>query len=814
MIKVCLHLASALALLSSISLIAHSQEAPFATSDGAKEVRFDFIEPGFTVHELPVRVTNLNNIEYTADGRLYAAGYDGRIHTLIDSDGDGLEDTAKVFFDGKGDYDTPMGMVIANDSVYLTLRRRIERFVDTDGDGVSDKNEVVASGWFDEDTTKDKTFLHRRVDDSLSLAMDKDGNFYTALGTPNYRDLYQLGDDETSKYRQDRYRGAVVKIAPGGKPQVIATGVRFIIGMQFNKNGDLFGTDQEGATWGPGNPFDELLHIRRGVHYGFPPRHPKHLPNVIDEPSVVDFAPQHQSTCGFRFDEERSGFKRFGPPTWEGNAIVTGESRGKIWRVPLVKTSSGYVGKQVLIAATNLMPIDVTISPKGELLVCCHSGKPDWGTGPKGEGRLFKIVYSSQNAAAVAAVWPESLTQIRLALDKPLPQDSKFDVAIAGGRYVRAGDELETFRPGYEVVLKEQAGAPKHHPKIKSVVIDKLGRNITIVTSPHAWTDNYALKLKWNSSSLSQQGFFYSDYSFDGVKARWTKAGESTPTWQGWLPSVNLRAAQAWTVGSTDHEELFKLLRSNGTLLLNGVLRPDTQPRTLKVEGANPAKLTAAESDNSISPDESIPTGKPYPFNIEWSTSNDIELDASLTIKRIFENSDGVAVQSIAASNHSVLIPDAPSLEAPGAPANFKPTSDFVAGDAAKGAEVFKASCAVCHAFRGTGSKVGPDLSNSPTRNPAAIQEDVINPNATLNPDYLTYGIELTNGSVIVGTLSSDRPNHFQIQQADGKLVEVDEGEIETIRQMPNSLMPVGLKETLGEEKLRDLITYLTNKAQ
>ena len=49
---------------------------------------------------------------------------------------------------------------------------------------------------------------------------------------------------------------------------------------------------------------------------------------MIDEPSIVDFAPQHQSTCGFPSDEERPGFRRFGPQDWEGNAIVTGESLG------------------------------------------------------------------------------------------------------------------------------------------------------------------------------------------------------------------------------------------------------------------------------------------------------------------------------------------------------------------------------------------------------------------------------------------------------------------------------------------------------
>src|SRR5205823_9417041 len=99
----------------------------------------------------------------------------------------------------------------------------------------------------------------------------------------------------------------------------------------------------------------------------------------VSEPPVVAFGPQHQSTCGLVFNEPhgplhatqasrppRSESKHksgktpglpcspgqglFGPKWWEGDAFVAGESRGKVWRVRLVKTPHGYVGKEFLIA--------------------------------------------------------------------------------------------------------------------------------------------------------------------------------------------------------------------------------------------------------------------------------------------------------------------------------------------------------------------------------------------------------------------------------------------------------------------------------
>src|SRR5439155_9528288 len=117
-----------------------------------------------------------------------------------------------------------------------------------------------------------------------------------------------------------------------------------------------------------------------GKNYGFPPAHEKWLPNLESENPVVAFGPQHQSTCGLVFNEPHPGQGLFGPAWWAANAFVAGESRGKIWRVQLVKTPKGYVGKEFTIARLSMLTLDLAISPSGALYVCCHSGQPDWGT--------------------------------------------------------------------------------------------------------------------------------------------------------------------------------------------------------------------------------------------------------------------------------------------------------------------------------------------------------------------------------------------------------------------------------------------------
>ena len=80
-------------------------------------------------------------------------------------------------------------------------------------------------------------------------------------------DEYQV-DKQTgkSRYNINSARGTIQKLSPDWqRRETVATGVRFTVCLAFNAAGDLFCTDQEGATWLPnGNPFDELLHIQPG----------------------------------------------------------------------------------------------------------------------------------------------------------------------------------------------------------------------------------------------------------------------------------------------------------------------------------------------------------------------------------------------------------------------------------------------------------------------------------------------------------------------------------------------------------------------
>ncbi|MGB8170761.1 MAG: c-type cytochrome [Chthoniobacteraceae bacterium] len=772
--------------------------------------------PGFTVRELPVKLTSLNNIEYAPDGRLFAGGYDGRFHLLRDTDGDGLEDKVDTFSpEPSANY--PLGMAVKDGEPYAVLTDEVVRWRDTNGDGVPDLRETVVKGFDNPELMKAPYLNHRRVDSSMALAIAPDGAIFVTMGNAGYNNAYWHDKQGVAHYSPDQRRGCLLRFGSDGKAEQLSSGLRYIMALQFNKHGDLFGTDQEGATWVPnGNPLDELLHIEPSRHYGFPPRHPRWLPGVIDEPSVVDYGPQHESTCGFRFNGPLPGRGRFGPESWADDAFVTGESRGKLWRTKLAKTAAGYVARTELIARMGLMAVDCAISPQGDLVVCCHTGAPDWGNGPKGEGRIFKISLTDKAAPEPVLTWAASETETVIAFDRALDaagwQESATRVNIDAGRYVEAADRMETIRPGYAVV-KMQLRQKHTAVEVKSVRFGPDGRSVVIETAPRDAAVNYA---------LSVADKFDLAHDLSGVAVAWS--GEKDARWSGWLPHADFAAAQEFTRGSAGHDALWKNVAAQGQLTLRGqldlwqMLIPATQPLskldyepepetvtvvfksdaalTLEVPGANVERISEHESRLTVAGPQA---NKWTAFILTVATPAQI-LDVSYFTAR--------DPRPRALATRRFLMPFAK----PGAPDDLTRTIPEIAGgnwEAGHALFKGKAACATCHQLRGDGVRVGPELSNLIHSDYASLLRNITDPNASINPDAVGYTVTLKDGSAVIGTRLAETEAELQIAQPGGGVAKLKKADISKTEPMTVSLMPVGLDKALTPEELRDLMTYL-----
>ncbi len=805
---------AALGLLIAFFLVKDSLRAE---ADGL----FHPLLPGISAVPLPVNLPNCNNVLYRHDGKLVALGYAGDLFLLSDTDGDGAEDHVELFWESQGKITGQIGMDLApkgsphGNAVFLAAKGKILMIADQDGDDRAEIVQTIAEGWPPARAGVDVT----------GLALDpRDGSVWFGLGVRLYNDAYEIEETGTAQNDLSAERGSILRIAPDFKSrEKICTGIRWPIALRFNQLGDLFCTDQEGATWLPnGNPFDELLHIQKGRHYGFPPRHPKHLPNVIDEPSVFDYGPQHQSTCGMNFNEPVNGGPVFGPDWWRGDALVIGESRGKLYRTKLVKTEAGYVAQNEVLACMGTLAIDVCVSPHGELRLCSHSGDPDWGTGPKGKGQIWRVVYDTADTPQPVMTWRDGPDQVRVAFDRDLPPSFRLgEPSIEESPNARAGDQFETMRPPYEVVKRQVAE----------------GRKPVRVVSQQATTlsNEYTLGIE----SVPEQTWFgiaVSPYALqanaDGVVATWQGAGG--PALAQWLPHVDLAVSRKLTWASSSHEAFYAKLGTRGTLTLEAkldvwqMLHPKVQrgaqldyqyaPEKITLSFASTSHPFAVElggkkhvsSRGHVSHDVSVALesqkawlpmtlsltseGERVPnLTVTWSTSED-RRSRALPLRRLIQP---WAIPSEAAIE---MIPSRPEIQG---------------GNWARGKAVFfgqKALCSSCHQRGGEGTHIGPDLSQLAFKDYHSVMRDIREPSAMINPDYPTQAIELASGESVIGVPVGQADGSVRLGLGPNVVKVVIKDEIKTARPQAQSLMPVGLLDALTPDEVRNLMTYLLHE--
>ncbi|HEY2951987.1 MAG TPA: ThuA domain-containing protein [Verrucomicrobiae bacterium] len=780
----------------------------------AEQTNVWMLTPGFAVRELPVKLSNINNLRFTPDGRLTALGYNGRVHILRDANGDGLEDEDTLFWD-KPTLSVPVGMAWSKDGLYVSSHGKVSLLRDTDGDGKADVEEVVASDWPPTDVGSGGV-------DATAVTLDADGNLYFGLLTADYSNPYRVKDG-VPHYDLQGKRGTIQKWAASTRQlETIATGIRVPYTLAFNRHGDLFVTDQEGETWcSGGNPLDELNHIFAGRNYGFPPRHESYLPKLISEPPVVGFGPQHQSSCGLVFNEAGKTRKSFGPAEWEGDAVVAGESRGKIWRVRLVKTPAGYVGKETVIARLNMLTTDVAISPSGDLYVSCHSGSPDWGTGPNGEGRIFQISYIDTKAPQPVAVWPSGVMELSVTFDRAI--DSSViqrleEMQIEFGEYVSIADRFEVLKPPYKTV-HQQESTPRGKLRVVAARLSPDQRTLVLTTDPHPQSVRYALTLPGVKADKSKRPPATLDLAYDlsGVEGSWFEHGkQKIPQWNGWLPHVDSQVNAAFTVHSAQHERLSKLLRRQGQLRLSTQLALAGESAKIRVEASAPFELSAGAKTVNAQPAATgryimeatlRSVGQPEPITILLQTGTGRAPDIHATYST---ESDPTSRPLPFAA---LLLPWAPLHPTP--PPLESAKTELAGGDYEGGRGLFfgdRLKCSACHRLRGEGNTVGPDLSNLAHRDAASVLRDIKEPNATIHPDYVAYSVQLRDGSDLTGFVRTQTGDSLRVVGSDGKEQLVRRDDVSELRPSAVSLMPAGLLEGLKDGQVRDLMTFLLNE--
>jgi putative heme-binding domain-containing protein len=137
-------------------------------------------------------------------------------------------------------------------------------------------------------------------------------------------------------------------------------------------------------------------------------------------------------------------------------------------------------------------------------------------------------------------------------------------------------------------------------------------------------------------------------------------------------------------------------------------------------------------------------------------------------------------------------------------------------GDAARGKELFfKAGglqCVNCHKVGGTGSTVGPDLSDiGKKQTRAQIVESILEPSKSIDPKYVAYLLETTDGKLHTGLLAEKNDKEVVLRLAGDKEVRVPTAKVAALAPQRTSLMPELLLRDLTAEQAADLVEYLSS---
>jgi len=156
------------------------------------------------------------------------------------------------------------------------------------------------------------------------------------------------------------------------------------------------------------------------------------------------------------------------------------------------------------------------------------------------------------------------------------------------------------------------------------------------------------------------------------------------------------------------------------------------------------------------------------------------------------------------------------------------------AGDPARGKAIYegKGDCASCHRINGTGSRLGPDLSDigvprgggrgggggggkqaapapEPTLNLTALETSIVDPDADVALNNRLVRIVTKDGKSVTSKLLNH--DNFTVQFIDpqGKLRSYMKADLKESTVLTKGLMP-SYKDRLGSQEVADVVAYLS----
>jgi PQQ-dependent dehydrogenase (methanol/ethanol family) len=132
-------------------------------------------------------------------------------------------------------------------------------------------------------------------------------------------------------------------------------------------------------------------------------------------------------------------------------------------------------------------------------------------------------------------------------------------------------------------------------------------------------------------------------------------------------------------------------------------------------------------------------------------------------------------------------------------------------GDPVAGKALFfgSAGCSRCHMFRGQGGRLGPDLSLplGARRRTVNLRQAILDPDASLRPNYETVEVRLSSGQLVRGVAKNEDTFSIQIMDENEHLHMLMKSDLKQIDKPHKSLMP---KPNLAAAEVDNVIAFLS----
>lgn len=130
-------------------------------------------------------------------------------------------------------------------------------------------------------------------------------------------------------------------------------------------------------------------------------------------------------------------------------------------------------------------------------------------------------------------------------------------------------------------------------------------------------------------------------------------------------------------------------------------------------------------------------------------------------------------------------------------------------GNTTNGKKVFERVCAICHVFGDIGKEVGPGLTEISRKSKEQLLHDILDPNAGVDTNYLSYKLIAKDGSIYLGLIFKETDEEIGLRMMGGSTKTIKKTNIESLTSMGISLMFEGMEENMTQQEMADLLAFL-----